>query len=125
MNEEREQLRAKVPYVYQVTFSSVAAGSTSYSSPAIQIGARPFVWTHIAMYSEGDQDFSILITDNTVSQNFMNIRIMHKAISRTGSRPFELPVPWRFEANSSIYMEVRNEGTAADTLHVLLIGYLD
>ena len=82
--------RAKVPYIYQIDFDDVASGSTSYQSPAIQVGSRPFVMTHIAAYSEGDQDFSFLIKDDTVTQQFMNARVFHKAISKTGTRPFEL-----------------------------------
>lgn len=123
MPEERP--RAKVPYVYQFSFSSVAAGSLDTASPAVQIGARAFVLTHIAFYAEAGNDFSLLIRDDTMAQDLMNEEIHLKAISATNDRPFELPVPWRFEKNSTIYAEATNNGTAADSLHVLLIGYLD
>ncbi|MFQ6042204.1 MAG: hypothetical protein ACE5PV_15215 [Candidatus Poribacteria bacterium] len=111
----------KLPYFIELEFSSVgAAAQDSQSEP---IGPRAFTCTHIAARST--QAFKLRLRDTAAGEDFMPGRVDLNAIVGGNQEPFELPSPWQFGVNSSVYGECENLGGASDTLRVVLIGYLE
>lgn len=112
------------PYFINVSLTAAAGGSNT-TSPVVNIGSRDFVWTHLGINARGDQAFRIKIRDSGPMLEFENEPFDVETVMSTQNQPFELPVPWRFEYNSGVYVEAYNDGSAQDTIYLTLIGYLD
>jgi len=111
------------PYFIPIELE-VAAGATGNTSPAEDIGGRDFVWTALGV--QADQPFKIKIRDAGGNVEFQKSAFHVETLVGTNNyRVFPLPVPWRFTARSSIYVEVENLGSATDTIYITFIGYLD
>jgi len=120
--------RRKVPYWISYDFGTVDAGGSKTTTPAISVGPRPFVWTGISVVygSSGSQDFDIEIRDEGASINFQKDAIPVNGIVRQNTKYADLPIPWRFEAFTSIVITVHNNSsTDAGEIEVILHGYLD
>ena len=121
-----------VPYSIGQTFTSVANNSSSATSPAVQIGPYNFVCTEIAIDMVSDSgyttDVSAQIRDEGKSQYFTKDNIHLNAVRDNDTHKWILPVPWRFDAHSSIYIQVTNNDTGGvnvATIRLIFIGYLE
>ncbi len=115
--------RAQRPHFINVELT-VAAGATERTQPAVNVGSRDFVWTHIGI--RASQPFKIRIRDTGANVVFQNEGFHTETIVGTNNyRPFALPVPWRFTRNTAIEVEAENLGSSADTIYITFIGYLD
>jgi len=132
MNEARlNEARPKTPYWITVTFTNVAAGSSS-TAPAVPIGPRAFIWTEIAIVTEasitgsGSDRFSILIRDEGASENFTRDAVDIYGVVDITNKHKKLAHPWRFAPHTALIVEVRNNDPSnAGSVKVTLHGYLE
>lgn len=129
-------VRSLVPYFIHIEpIAQVAAGATAIVN--YTQGPRDFILTHIGWSSEGvawpsgaGMPFKINIQDIGASIFFAPFRFLLRAV--TGNNPntsdnpaFELPVQWRFQAQTTISVELENFGAIACTPYIVLCGYLE
>jgi len=117
-----------VPYVIPYDFSAVAAGDTSATSPSISTGPFVFIWTTLGVYFDAasTEDVSILIRDEGKSRDFTKDKVHLMALLNQEDYKYYLPAPWRFNKNSSIFIEIlNNHASTAATFDIAFIGYLE
>lgn len=116
--------RSVQEYFYVIEVELTAGTLTATSTlPAAQIGSTPFVWEQLGAYwNTTNGDWQVRISDNGANQYFSSMEFKVASLIGVEQKPFELPVPWRFEAGSGIMVEATNDGGATDTLYLAFIG---
>lgn len=128
--------RERVPYFIHIEpTAQVAAGALV--TVTYTVGPRDFVVTHIGWTSEGvafpsgaGMPFKLNIQDVGASTYFAPFRWLARAAfgnnpNTSDNSAFELPVEWRFKAQTSIIVEFENIGAINCTPYLVLVGYLD
>jgi len=125
--------RAEVPYFIQIQ-PVAAVAALQMVTVTYTLGPRDFWWTHLGFTTDAvgfpaaGVDFRINIEDVGLSQFFAPFRFLPRAV--TGNNPatsdnpaFELPMKWKFYAQTSIVVEFENIGALNCTPTLVLIGY--
>ena len=121
-------------FVYAVEFENLAAGSTAEGNIQIQADLD-FVWklgAYFAVNLDIGADptldtfpvppISVQVTDSGSGRNLFNTAIPINQVFGTGSLPFVLPTERIFRARSNVQFTVSNEGLAAYSFNLSLIG---
>lgn len=128
-------IMAKVPQFIEIE-PGAAVAAAAVAQVIYNVGVRDFVCTHLGFTSApvglplAGQRFKISIRDIGSNTSFEPFR-WHttSALGRptaTGAlQPFQLPVPWTFQARTSIRVDFENIGGLACLPNLVLIGYLD
>lgn len=119
-----------VPYAIGKEFDSLAAAATDQTSPALNIGSFDFVCVRISFDWETGSGYTDdvvgLIRDEGTSQQLTRDKVLLRALASDDTGKWSLPIPWRFGAFSSIYMEItNNHASDAAILNVVFEGYLE
>jgi len=117
-----------VSYTIPHQFTALAAGATTQTSPSISIGTFPFIWTALGVYfhTGSSEDISILIRDESASMNFTKDKASLRSMLNKEDDKYYLPMPYRFRAEASLYVEVKNNhASTAATFDLGFIGWLE
>lgn len=110
---------------YAINVSLTAAtGASVTTSPAVQIGALPFLWEALgADWDDSNGTWDIKITDNGADRAFSADKFpVAGLLGSTEREPYKLLVPYQFAAGSSIMVEATNSGSGTDTLKLVFVG---
>jgi hypothetical protein len=107
-------------------FTSVAAGATTSVSPSITVGPFPFTWEALgcSFASGSGTDIGIKIRDEGASMDFTRDKVRLMSLLNAEDYKYYLAVPWTFEKQSTIFIEIINNDSSAATFYLTFIGFL-
>ena len=109
-------------YIYEIELTAATATATS-TAPAEPIGSYPFIWESLgAWWNTTNGNWQIKISDNAAQKFFSSMEVKVASMVGVDQKPFDLPVPYRFEPGSGIMVEATNDGSGTDTLFLSFIG---
>lgn len=109
-------------YCIPVQFTAVAAGASTTTLPAVNIGPRPFTWKKLGIAYTVNTTWTIRITDNGRDIAFMPQEVDIETLVDVNGRPHELQDSYTFDAGSSIMVAVTNTSGVPGNLHLTFIG---